>query len=347
MSKKSKIIIIGIESSCDETAAALVEIKAGKFKILSNIVSSQIKIHKKYGGVVPEVAARNHIVNILPVIDRALTEAKIKPARIDKIAVTFGPGLITSLMVGLETAKTLAFVWKKPIAAVNHMKAHLYANWLANQAIKYPAICLTVSGGHTELILIKNQTNLKKVGQTVDDAAGEAFDKVAKLLEIGYPGGPMISRLAQTGNPKAFKLARPMINSKDFNFSFSGLKTSVLYAYENSKLKTKNLKLKANSCKLTADMCASFQQAAVDVLAAKTIKAALHFGAKTVMLSGGVAANQLLRETLQAEIKKLKLNFVMPDKSLCTDNAAMIAAAGYFEKPIDWKKIRVNPNLSI
>jgi len=384
MSKKDETIILGIESSCDETAAAVVKItsgRAGRFSIISNVVSSQIKIHQKFGGVVPEVAARNHIINIIPVIDQALVEAKIKPAQIDRIAVTTGPGLITSLLVGVETAKTLAYAWQKPIISINHLKAHLYANWLNNQTIKFPAVCLIVSGGHTELILINRKRGsatapvLKKIGQTLDDAAGEAFDKVAQLLKIGYPGGPIISKLALQGNPKAFNFARPMINSNDFNFSFSGLKTSVLYTVQ--KLRAKSLEPRAQpfdyaqvastfqlhsrslrtcreaseaerqSSRLIADLCASFQQAAVDVLAAKTFKAALNYQTKTVMLAGGVAANQLLRENLKFKVSSLKLDFLMPKINLCTDNAAMIAAAGFFEKPIPWQKLKVDPNLEI
>ncbi|MFA5076761.1 MAG: tRNA (adenosine(37)-N6)-threonylcarbamoyltransferase complex transferase subunit TsaD [Patescibacteria group bacterium] len=338
MSRQRHNIILGIESSCDETAAAIVKVSGGKFAILSNVVLSQIKIHQKYGGVVPEVAARNHLKDILPVVSQSFSQAKIKPSQIDKIAVTVGPGLITSLLVGMQTAKTLAYVWQKPICPINHLKAHLYANWLNNQSIKFPAICLLVSGGHTEIILLKSPTQFKKVGQTLDDAAGEAFDKTAALLGIGYPGGPIISRLAKKGNPKAFAFARPMINSNDFNFSFSGLKTSILYTVQ--KLKTKNPKL-------LADLSASFQQAAVDVLVSKTFKAAKFYKVKTVMLCGGVAANELLRQTYKLQATRYKLNFLMPDISLCTDNAVMSAVAGYFTKPIAYQKLKVDPNLEI
>ncbi len=332
------MIILGIESSCDETAAAVLKTNGRRFDLLSNVVSSQIDIHKKYGGVVPEVAARNHIINIIPVIDQALAVADVNFKKIDRVAVTAGPGLITSLMVGLETAKSLAFAWQKPIVPINHMKAHLYANWLENKKIDYPAICLIVSGGHTELIYLKSAINFKKIGQTVDDAAGEAFDKVAQLLNIGYPGGPAVSKLAQRGKVDSFKLARPMIDSGDYNFSFSGLKTSVLYATQ--KIKNRDKKFKA-------DMCASFEKAAVDVLTKKTIKAAVDFKAKTIMLSGGVSANRLLRQTMAEEAKKINLNFSMPRFDFCTDNAAMVAVAGYFEKPVLWHKLKVNPNLSI
>lgn len=345
------MIILGIETSCDETAAALVQIKggsprsplgeAGKFKILSNVVLSQINIHKKYGGVVPEIAARKHLENIIPVIEHAMKEAKKAPKQIDKIAVTNGPGLITSLMVGIETAKTLAYAWNKPIVPINHLKAHLYANWLENKTIKFPAMALIVSGGHTELIYLKNKTSLKKIGQTVDDAAGEAFDKVAQLLGLSYPGGPIISKLAKQGDAKAFNFPRPMINSGDFNFSFSGLKTAVRYTLEKHPPK------KLKSYQLQANISSSFQQAVIDTLVAKTIKAAGQYKVKTIMLSGGVAANELLQITLEEKAKKLKLNFFKPAQFLCTDNATMIAAAANFEKPVDWRKITVNPNLEI
>jgi N6-L-threonylcarbamoyladenine synthase len=344
MSKRVNQMIFGLESSCDETSAAIIKTDGRAFKILANIVFSQIEIHKKYGGVVPEVAARCHIKNILPVVSQALMKAKIRPKQIDKIAVTTGPGLITSLLVGSETAKTLAYVWQKPIVPVNHLKAHVYANWINHETwniehkakIEFPAICLLVSGGHTELILLSKRGDVtaptfKKVGQTLDDAAGE----VAQLLKIGYPGGPIISKMAKSGNTKAFKFARPMINQNNFDFSFSGLKTSVLYTTQ--KLKTINYKLKT-------DICASFQQAATDVLVAKTIKAAKRYNAKTVMLSGGVAANELLRQTFKLKTKNYQLGFTMPLSTLCTDNAAMVAAAGYFEKPIPWQKIKVDPN---
>jgi len=345
MNKNHSTIILGIETSCDETAAAVVEIKngsprveAGKFKILSNVVLSQINTHKKYGGVVPEIAARMHLENMLPVVEQALDESKKTPKQIDKIAVTVGPGLVTSLLVGVETAKNLAYAWRKPIVGVNHLKAHLYANWLENKTIKFPALALIVSGGHTEIIYMKNKTSLKKIGQTVDDAAGEAFDKVAQLLDLPYPGGPEVSKLAKQGDAKKFNFPRPMLNSKDYNFSFSGLKTAVLY--QSQKIKKLDKKTKAN-------ICASFQQAAIDVLVSKTLKAAEQYKVKTIMLSGGVAANELLRETLAQKTKELKLDFFKPAQFLCTDNATMIAAAATFEKPTDWKKIKVDSNLEI
>ena len=330
--------IFAIETSCDETAAALVETKGGRFRILANTVLSQIDIHRQYGGVVPEIAARHHIQNIIPVIQQTLEQAKIKPAQIDQLAVTVGPGLITALIVGIETAKVLAYAWKKPIIPVNHMKAHLYANWLNNQSIRFPALTLIVSGGHTELILQTNQTKIKKIGATIDDAAGEAFDKVAQLLGLGYPGGPIISTSALTGNAQAFKFPRPMINDHGFNFSFSGLKTAVLYTVN---------KIKKLDQPTKADLAASFQQAVTDVLTAKTMAAARKHKVKTVMLSGGVAANKLLRETLEKKARELNLKFLTPEINLCTDNAAMIATAAYFASPIPWPKLKVDSNLEI
>jgi len=345
---KKKMIILGIETSCDETSAAVVRIanyglRITDCEILSNIVFSQIAIHKKYGGIVPEVAARNHVKNIIPVIDLAFKKARVTPKDIDRIAVTYGPGLITSLMVGVEAARNLAYAWKKQIIAVDHIKGHIYAAWLASQEFpisnfQFPILVLVVSGGHTELLLMKNVKSFKKVGQTLDDAAGEAFDKVAKMLELGFPGGPAISKLAEKGNPQAFDFPRPMIHSKDFNFSFSGLKTAVLYKNKESRIKNKEY---------INNIAASFQQAVVDVLAHKTIKAAEKYKVKTLILGGGVAANKLLRETMRQETKRLGIPFIVPEIKLCTDNAAPIAVAGFFGKEILWKKLRVDPQLEI
>lgn len=337
------MIILGIETSCDETAAAIVENKRGVFNVRSNVVSSQIEIHAKTGGIVPEVAAREHIKNILPVVNQALLEANVKSNEIDVIAVTTGPGLITSLIVGAETAKTLSHVWDKPIVSVNHIEAHLYANFVSNIEVSFPLLALIVSGGHTELILMEKHGHFKLVGKTRDDAAGEAFDKVAKILKLGYPGGPIISELAKKGNEKAFDLPRPMIKDKTYDFSFSGLKTAVLY---ESQSKNHNF----NNKKKVADMSASFEQATVDVLISKTIKAAEEHKVKTVLLAGGVAANKKLRNDLKKEIKKNFINtkFLLPDLDYCTDNAAMIAVTGYFHAkkkqftPID--KIKIDPN---
>jgi len=342
------MIILAIETSCDETSASILRGRGEKLKILSNIVSSQISIHQKYGGVVPEIAAREHIKNINWVIDASLKESKIKPEKIDLIAVTTGPGLITSLSAGAQAAKALSYAWHKPLLAVNHMYSHLAANFY-NQKIIFPAVCLVVSGGHTELIYLKNHTSFKKIGETVDDAAGEAFDKVAKLLGLGYPGGPKVSAEAEkfsfkTDNNifKKLALPRPMINSGDFNFSFSGLKTAVLYSVK--KISHHEL------TKRVPEFCYEFQNAVIEVLVSKTLKATEKFKVKTVILAGGVAANKSLRETLSSAVEEKSLKFLVPELKLCTDNAAMVAVAAYYlarHKKADrdnWRKIIIDSN---
>ncbi|MFA6594266.1 MAG: tRNA (adenosine(37)-N6)-threonylcarbamoyltransferase complex transferase subunit TsaD [Candidatus Buchananbacteria bacterium] len=337
--------ILALETSCDETSAAVVKDNRGELLLLSNIVSSQINIHKKYGGVVPEVAARHHIKNILPVIMEALTEANVKPQDIDLLSVVSGPGLVTSLLVGIETAKGLSLAWRKPLLAVNHMYAHIAANFLDSR-LAFPAACLVVSGGHTEIVVLDSYHKYAKVGQTIDDAAGEAFDKVAKLLDLGYPGGPAVSRLAEehVGSKKMYpkiNLPRPMLKSDDFNFSFSGLKTAVLYA-------TQNIRHIDNGFK--SAMAYEFQEAAVEVLTAKTIKAARKYKAKTIMLAGGVAANKRLREELKTQAEASGFKFIAPESKLCTDNAAMVGVAAYYlsakkKIPLDnYKKTKANPN---
>jgi N6-L-threonylcarbamoyladenine synthase len=363
------MILLGIETSCDETAAAVLEIKGKKYKILSNIVSSQIEIHRKYGGIVPEVAARKHVEAIVPVVKESLEKALISQKEIDLVAVTRGPGLITSLFVGVEAAKTLAFAWQKPLIGVNHLAGHLYGSLLNTESrqqkadsrnlreIKFPALCLIVSGGHTELVLLKSYQDYKIIGQTLDDAAGEAFDKTAKLLGLNYPGGPEISRLAKKGNPKAFDFPRPMINSNNFDFSFSGLKTSVLYKIKDlSTLRpaacgaSEDGRLKIKDLKVMQDMAASVEQAIVDVLVEKTIRAAEKFKIKTIMLGGGVSANEKLRKTMSDRAA----NVLLPDVRFSTDNGVVIALAGYYRIANhklrikdNWKKIEVDPNLSL
>ena len=341
------MIILAIETSCDETAVAILEIKGQSYQVLANLVSSQVYIHKKYGGVVPEVAARKHLENLLPLLDKALKQANLKQKDIDVIGVVYGPGLITSLIVGLETAKTLSLVWQKPLIPVNHIKAHILANLLKGdkgkfQEIKFPALCLVVSGGHTSLVLLKDIHNFKTIGQTRDDAIGEAFDKVAKILDLGYPGGPIISQKAENADKEAFALPRPMINSEDFDFSFSGLKTAVKYEWEKVKFKDE---------KAIRNMCASFQRACIDVLITKTILAEKKYKVKSVLLGGGVSANKELREQLEIVIKELgNVEFYQPDLSLTTDNALMVAIAAYFgykESKGEWKNIKVDPNLEI
>jgi len=374
--------ILGIETSCDETAASIIEVKNNKIKIISNIVSSQIDIHKKYGGVVPEVAAREHVLNILPVINEALNEAGIKSEeakkKIDTLAVATGPGLITSLITGVETAKTLAYSWNTPVVSVNHIEGHIYANFIDNSNIKFPALILTVSGGHNMLVLMEGIGKFETIGQTRDDAAGEAFDKAAKLLNLGYPGGPIISKCAEKfikQNPEIsnfqfpiskqiknlkskisnqskiknqkskITMPRPMINSNNFDFSFSGLKTALLYEIRKySKSEIKNLK---------SEICYEFQQAIIDVLIHKTIKASEKYKTKTIMLSGGVSANKELRTQMAEKIKFLLPTsyFLLPKLEYTTDNAVMIAMAGYFKfkdkKTTPWQKLNANCNLEL
>ncbi len=330
------MIILGIESSCDDTSVALLDCsKQGHF-VIKEITASQIDIHKKYGGVVPEIAGRMHAEKIVPLIEAILKKRPTPNA----IAITIGPGLITGLLVGLEAAKTLAYVWNIPLVGVNHLEGHIYSVEIGQNKIQYPAIALIASGGHTELIYISKQGKYKRIGATKDDAAGECFDKVAKLLGLPYPGGPEISKLAEKGNHTAIKFPRPMLNNKNWDFSFSGLKTSALYWLRDNIGRTFNL----------CDFCASFQQAIIDVLVGKTINAAEKYQPKTIILSGGVSANKKLRETLRKEIldqfPKSEVRF--PKSAYCMDNGSMIAVAGYYhalkKNSTDWKKIQADPN---
>ncbi len=370
--------IFAIETSCDETAIAIAEFSRTKVRVLSHIVLSQIPIHKKFGGVVPNLAKREHQRNLVPILLRSLKESKLfyrrksdfqlevrlpkiekilereqelllqfqkhilslKTPPIDAIAITYGPGLAPALWVGVNFAKALAYLWKKPLIPVNHMAGHLYSALLQKEPrnskhearnyksleflisnLEFPVLALLVSGGHTELVLMRGHGKYKILGETLDDAAGEAFDKVARILGLGYPGGPEISRLAEKGDPKKYPLPSPMIHTKDYNFSFSGLKTATLYLYR-SKIGTiipKN------------DIAAAFQKAAVDVLVKKTIRAVKEHKVKTVLLGGGVAANKELRGRLNQEVSKnLNSCLLLPDSSLTGDNALMIATAAYF-----------------
>lgn len=336
--------ILGIETSCDETAAAIVYGKEEKtsgapsIKVLSNIIYSQINIHREWGGVVPEIAAREHALKIIPVINNALKKAKILPKKIDAIAVTTGPGLITSLSVGVETAKTLSYAWNISITPVNHIEAHIYANFLnTSNKTNYPALALTVSGGHTMLILMKKLGDMKIIGNTRDDAAGEAFDKGAKMMGLKYPGGPEISAYAKKlKSVKKIQLPRPMINSNDFNFSFSGLKTSLRYCLQKDSCWKKNI----------PEYCHEYQQAIIDVLIHKTIKAAQKFNIKTVMLAGGVIANTELKHQFKKQIKQKlpNIKYKIPDTEYTTDNAAMIGSVGYFKAKnkhfISWQDLK-------
>lgn len=339
------MIILGIETSCDETAAAIIKGENNNITVLSDIISSQIKIHQPYGGVVPELAAREHAVKVLPVIDEALTRAGIKkstaPKKIGAIAVAAGPGLITSLLAGVETAKVLSHVWNIPLVSVNHIEGHIYANFIA-QYPKLPALILTVSGGHTLLALMKSEDSIKTLGETRDDAAGEAFDKAAKLMGLGYPGGPIISKYAEKIKKTDIKLPRPMIDSPDFDFSFSGLKTAIRYELEKDGQWQKRIE----------EYCFEFQQAIIDVLIHKTIKAAKKYNINSIMLSGGVSANKELRRQLEQAVKQIpNSNFYVPDAKHTTDNAVMMAVSGYYKARADkftpWQKLTVNSNLEL
>lgn len=314
--------ILAIETSCDETAISVLSDKGGDLLLEKNAVYSQIDIHKKFGGVVPEVAARKHLQTMMPLIDSTLGKNKISD--IDYIAVTSGPGLITSLILGMTTAKALAYAHNLPLLPVNHIEGHVYSSWLSNKIEEehFPALVLVVSGGHTEIILMKGHGDYQLIGQTLDDAVGEAYDKVAKLMDLGYPGGPIVSKLAEQGDRDAYQLPRPMIDNKDYNFSLSGLKTAVLYSLE---------KQKTISQKDVANMCASFQGAVIDVLVKKTTKAAKEFKVKSIMIAGGVSANTALKKALSVEAEKLNLLFFYPELKFTGDNAAMIAAAAYYK----------------
>ena len=333
--------ILAIETSCDETAIALVRAEGGlknpRFKVLRNLVSSQIETHRPYGGVVPMLAKREHLKN-LPIIFKKLTTNNQR-LKIDLIAVTVGPGLEPCLWTGINFAKDLAQKFKKPLLGANHLLGHLYSSWLElpkNKKIIFPAVALVVSGGHTILLHMTALTKWKKLGETRDDAAGEAFDKIARLLKLPYPGGPEIEKLSKKGNLKAINFPRPMIDQKNYDFSFSGLKTSVLYY------------LRDNPKADRADVAASAQAAIVETLVKKTIRAAREFGAKSVLLCGGVAANKALRRNLQLTTNNLRLKFFVPPFEYNTDNAAMIAAAAYIKYLQNRKlKLIAQPNLNL
>lgn len=310
------IYILGIESSCDETACAIV--KNGS-EVISNIVLSQIDIHTKFGGVVPEIASRHHVENITAVIEECLDKANMDFNMIDAIAVTRGPGLIGSLLVGLEAAKTLSFVYNKPLVPVHHIMGHIYANNLV-KPIKYPALCLVISGGHTELVLLTKEYEFKVLGTTLDDAVGECYDKVARVIDIGYPGGPKIDKLASLGEP-SYNLPIPL-NDDTYNFSFSGLKSAVINLVHNELQRGNTINKENLAC--------SFQDVVAKVLVKKTQKAIKDYGVKYFITAGGVAANSKIRKELGNLCERENIEYSFPEISLCTDNAAMIAAAGYF-----------------
>ncbi len=337
--------LLAIESSCDETAIAIIDIKqkGSKIKVLSHIIASQAKLHQRTHGVVPEVAAREHLKRIGSLVTAGLKEAKTSLSEINYLAVTAGPGLVPSLLVGSEYVKGLAFALGKKVIPVNHMLGHLYSSFIENPRLKLPSINLIVSGGHTYLVLLKDKRHYKVLGKTVDDAAGEAFDKVAKLLSLPYPGGAAISKLALKGK-KDYSFPRPMIYTKNFDFSFSGLKTAVLY-------KTRD-ELNIKNARTRADVAMSFENAVVDVLVAKTLRAAQKYKAKCITLSGGVAANRKLRKKLEKAAKKIGLKLFVPDYTLCTDNALMIANAAAIMlangfSPVHYSKVKADPVMEI
>ncbi len=369
------MLILSLETSCDETACAIGKSKKDNFSLLANVVSSQIKLHTQWGGVVPNLAAREHLKNILPIIEKCLQQANISLSEIDLISVTNGPGLIPALLIGTSTAKTLAYLWQKPLLGINHLEGHISANFIHTQSslsfisqTQFPALCLLVSGGHTQLIFSKKPLDYNIIGETVDDAVGEAFDKVARILGLAYPGGRLVAEQASLWNvflqnhdtiqldkAFAFSLPRPMIHSKNFNFSFSGLKTAVLYLIK------KNKSLLSNE-KFIQKVCFEFQQAVIDVLIAKTLKAIEQYPVKTVFLGGGVAANQALRQQLNNALhKKFPLiKFQSPDNKYCGDNAAMIAIASFwrwqrrkkqtsFQQKINhnWYQLKTDANLPL
>jgi len=347
--------ILGIESSCDDTSVALIDITDEKLEILAEKIASQIEVHKKYGGVVPEIAGRKHAEKILPVVEEVIKGFE-KP---DVIAVTSGPGLITGLIVGVEVAKILSYLWNIPIVGVNHIEGHIFSPKIQDKKntqlpitnYQLPILSLVVSGGHTELILSKKQGQYERIGGTRDDAAGECFDKVGKLVGFDYPGGPKISEFADSGNPKAIKFPRPMLNSKNFDMSFAGLKTAALYWLQDNAKKNGTCYMLYVMC--LKDFCASFEQAIVDVLVIKTLEAAKKYNPKTIILAGGVSANTKLRKTLQKSIEQLTplpaSRFPLPAYAM--DNAAMIAIAGFYKAKrkeyTSWKKLKANPNWKI
>ena len=318
--KNNQFITLGIESSCDETSASVV---AEGRNALSNIIASQIKVHQVFGGVVPEIASRHHLDNINQVIDSALAEADIKLDEVDLIGVTHGPGLVGALLIGLATAKAIAFALKKPLVGVHHIQGHISANYLEHKDLKPPFLSLVVSGGHTHIIDVEDYNTYRVLGRTRDDAAGEAFDKVARVLGLGYPGGPLIDKAARKGNPHAVEFKRVYLEKDSLDFSFSGIKTGVLNYINTQKLKGEDISVE--------DTAASFQLAVMEVIVNKTVMAAENMKKDKVVLAGGVAANSLLRSMLQEACDKKGIGLYYPSPILCTDNAAMIGCAAYYK----------------
>ena len=320
MKEKEDLLTLAIESSCDETSAAVLR---GGRNVLANVISTQIPVHQKFGGVVPEIASRKHIVNIMPVIDEALRQAEVTLEDLDQIAVTYGPGLVGALLVGVSAAKTLAFSLGIPLIGVNHLEGHIFANFLSAPDLQPPFVALVVSGGHTSLVHVKDYNSFALLGQTRDDAAGEAFDKVARVMGLPYPGGPQIDKLAKEGDPLAIDFPQALQEKGNYEFSFSGLKSAVLNYLHNCEQK----KIEVNK----ADVAASFQRAVIEVLVFKAMDALKEAGLETLVLAGGVAANSSLEARLKEELEKNGKKFYYPDKILCTDNAAMIGCRGYYQ----------------
>ena len=333
------IYILGIESSCDETAASVV--KNGR-EVLSNVISSQIDLHTLYGGVVPEIASRKHIEKINQVVQQALKEAQMTWDDITAIAVTYGPGLVGALLVGVSFAKSLAFALDKPLVGVHHIEGHISANYIQHKDLEPPFACLVVSGGHTHLVVVEDYGKYQILGATRDDAAGEAFDKVARAIGLGYPGGPKIDKISKEGNPDAIPFPRAKVDGNEYDFSFSGLKSSVLNYINSCEMKHETVP--------TADVAASFQKAVVDVLVDHAMMGVEKYGFKKLAIAGGVASNSALRAAFEKKCKEHDVLFYCPSPILCTDNAAMIAAAGYYEyvqgKRSGWD-LNAVPNLKL
>jgi N6-L-threonylcarbamoyladenine synthase len=320
LSFHAQSLVLALETSCDETSAAVV---AEGRTILSNIISSQIQLHQKFGGVVPEIASRKHIENVIPVVDQALQDAGVALSDIDAIGVTYGPGLVGALLVGVATAKALAFATDKPLIGVNHLEGHIFANFLAHSELEPPFVALVVSGGHTSLVHLTGYNSMELLGQTRDDAAGEAFDKIARVMGLPYPGGPEIERLARQGNPDAIQFPRALLGQEGYEFSFSGLKSAVLNYLNSAGQRGETIN--------QADVAASFQAAVTETLVAKTISAVQHYGVNKLVLAGGVAANNALRGRLQQQCERARVQLFFPPLILCTDNAAMIACRAHYQ----------------
>ncbi|MEG0829941.1 MAG: tRNA (adenosine(37)-N6)-threonylcarbamoyltransferase complex transferase subunit TsaD [Anaerovoracaceae bacterium] len=337
--KNGKLVTMAIESSCDETSVAI--LLDGR-EVLTNIIASQIEVHKVFGGVVPEIASRHHLDNVNRVLDEALKEANISLEEVDFIGVTYGPGLVGALLIGLATAKAIAFATGKPLVGVHHIQGHICANYITHKDLKPPFLALIVSGGHTNIVEVTDYNKCEVLGRTRDDAAGEAFDKVARVLGLGYPGGPLIDKFAKEGNPEAVKFKRVFLEKGSLDFSFSGIKTGVLNYINSEKQAGREINV--------PDVAASFQQAVLDVIVAKTVGAAVNLKRDKVVLAGGVAANSQLRTMFQEACKKEGIGLYYPEPILCTDNGAMIGCAAYYkykEGMVDDLGLDAIPNLPL